>query len=368
MGSDLFLVTDVPVPDFSAGNHHPGVDRLLHLMGERGLKLYRSAQEASLAGPAGLIGPEDVVLLKVNAQWKYRGATNSDVLRGLIQRLLEHPDGFCGEVVMFENGQGQGSMEGTAHGWGRYGDDRSVQANAEDPLHTFSYLAGTVFAGRPVSTYLLDGIRDVLIDATDHGTAGYRVWEGLSYPCFTTAGGRRVELKEGLWDGTRYLDRVRLINVPVLKAHGGTGITACLKSYYGVLSMGKPARDYHYGEAGTVWGEMIARVRAPVLNILDCIWVSLHNHFGFPESNTSRLNRLLAGTDPVALDYWAAKYVFYPVTGEPDHHPDRPEAYTDSALDTHLTQAMEAINRYGGIAGQPVTRDERKMRLAVARV
>ena len=368
MASDLFLVIGIPVPDFSTGNYHAGVDRLLQLMGDRGLKLYRSPKEGPLAGPQGLVSPEDVVLLKVNAQWKYRGATNSDLLRGLIQRLLEHPDGFRGEVVIFDNGQGQGSMEGTARGWGRYGDDHSVQANAEDPRHTFSYLASTVFAGQGVSTYLLDGIREVVIGEGDHERDGYRIWEGLSYPCFTTAAGRRVELREGLWDGRRHVDRIRLINLPVLKAHDGTGVTACLKSYYGVLSMGRPSRDYHYGEAGTVWGEMIARVRAPVLNILDCVWVSLYNHYGYPPSSTSRLNRLLASIDPVALDYWASKYVFYPLTGDLNHHPEHPEAYTDSALDMHLTQAAKAINRYGGIGGRPVTRDERQMCLAVARV
>ena len=53
---------------------------------------------------ASLLRAGDVVLLKVNAQWKYRGCTNSDVVRGLVQRILEHPDGFAGEVVI-ANGQ-----------------------------------------------------------------------------------------------------------------------------------------------------------------------------------------------------------------------------------------------------------------------
>ncbi len=264
MASDLFLVTDVPVPDPASGRH-AGIDCLLELLAGRGLRLHRSAREGPLAGPQGLIADDDVVLLKVNAQWKYRGCTNSDLLRGLIQCLLEHPDGFKGEIVIFDNGQGQGSMDGDARGWGRYGEDHSVQANAEDPLHTFSWLANTAFAGRSVSTYLLDGIREALIAEDDHLRDGYRVWEGLSYPCFTTRGGRRVELRHGLWDGTRFVERVKLINVPVLKAHTGAGVTGCLKSMYGILSMGHPARDYHFAEAGRVWGEMITRVRAPVL-------------------------------------------------------------------------------------------------------
>ena len=360
MPSDLFLITDVPVPDPASGSHHAGVDSLLGLMAAQGLFLHRSARPGPLAGPQGLVAPDDLVLVKVNAQWKYRGCTNSDVLRGLIQRLLEHPEGFRGEVVIFDNGQGQGSMEGTARGWGRYGDDPSVQANAEDPRHTFAYLADTAFAGRGVSTCLLDPIRDVIIADDDHRTDGYRLYEGVSYPCFTTQGGHR----EGLWEGGRHHhDRLKLINLPVLKVHAGAGVTACLKSYYGVLSMGRPPRDHHFGEAGQVWGEMIARVRAPVLNVLDCIWVSLRNHYGYPPANTRRLNRLLGGTDPVAIDYWASKYVLHPLTGEPAQHPDHP----DSLINRHLSQAQEVINRHGGIAGRPVTRDEAEMRLLITR-
>lgn len=366
MGSDLFMVTDIPVPDFSAGNHHPGVDCLLELLARHGLNLYKSTGVGPLAGPNGLLSPDDLVLLKLNAQWKYRGCTNSDVVRGLIQRILEHPDGFRGEVVMFDNGQGQGSMDGDARGWGRY-PDTTVQANAEDPSHSFSYLANRVFAGKDVSTYLLDDIRDTVIDGADHQTDGYRIWDGVSYPCFTTEGGNRVELREGLWDGAGFAERIKLINLPVLKTHSGCGVTACLKNFYGVLSMGRPARDYHYGEAGIVWGEMIARVRAPVLNVLDCILVSLRHHCGHPESTTSRLNRLVAGVDPVALDYWASKYLFYPLSGDPNDHPDHPEGYTDSNLDMHLTQARDTMNRHGGIRGKAVTRDESEMRQFVDR-
>lgn len=366
MSSDIFVIADIPTPDLSTTNAHSGIDCLLKLMGRQGLKLYRSPQEGPLSGPRGLIRPSDVVLIKVNAQWKYRGCTNSDVIRGLIHSILTHPEGFKGEVVIFENGQGQGSMDGDARGWGRY-PDSSIQANAADPSHSFAYLANRVFAGQGVSTYLLDDIRDVFIGEADHLTDGYRVEEGVSYPCFTTAGGRRVELREGLWDGSSYEDRIKLINVPVLKTHDGCGITGCLKNFYGVLSMGYPPRDYHYGEAGQVWGEMIAQVRAPALNVLDSIWISLDHHCGYPASSTARLNRLLASIDPVALDYWASKYIFYPVSGDLNDHPDRPEGYTDSHLNMHLSQARDIINAHGGIHGQPVTRDEREMRLYVDR-
>ena len=105
----LFHVKDIPDdPFYEGGNYHEGVDALLHLMGTRDLKFYRSSNETDLSGPLGLIEPDDVVFIKVNAQWKYRGCTNSDLIRGLVQRILDHPDGFTGEVVIIENGQGRG--------------------------------------------------------------------------------------------------------------------------------------------------------------------------------------------------------------------------------------------------------------------
>jgi len=72
-------------------------------MGENDLKFYRSPQEAPLSGPSGMIEPDDVVLIKVNAQWKYRGCTNSDLIRGLIRAILDHPDGFSSYTGTSDN-------------------------------------------------------------------------------------------------------------------------------------------------------------------------------------------------------------------------------------------------------------------------
>ena len=205
-------------------------------MGRRGLKFYKSAATGPLAGPAGLIGSDDVVLVKVNAQWKYRGATNSDLVRGLVRRLLDHPDGFTGEIVLIENGQGRGSLACDSRA--AY-PDGGVHANANDERHSFLYLVNRVFHDPRVSAYLLDSIRGRFILLGDHATDGYRRFENVSYPCFTTAGGRRVELRRGVWTGGAFRRNLKLINVPVLKHHdtGGSEFTACLKHMYGLVSM-----------------------------------------------------------------------------------------------------------------------------------
>jgi hypothetical protein len=346
-GNPIFWITEIPdQPFYGRGNcnYHAGFDSLIHLMGGQGLKFYRSAEETALSGPSGMIEANDVVLIKVNAQWKYRGSTNSDLIRGLIQRILDHPDGFNGEVVIIENGQSQGSLNGDALGWGSY-PDQSVHANANDESHSFNWLVNTVFNDPRVSSYLLDPIRTIKpVGAADHTTQGYRVYENVSYPCFTTTGGHRVELVEGIWQGSSYSQSLKLINVPVLKIHDGSEITASLKHFYGVLSMADGVDSgRHYNQLGNTCGKMVVSIRTPVLNIIDAIWVSHGSLSGYPGSTTFRANQILAGQDPVALDYWATKYILYPKTKLPNHLPSY------SVIDQWLTQARDIINTRGGL-------------------
>ena len=345
--SPLFWIKNIPDQPFyerGSNNYHAGVDYLLRLMGDQGLKFYRSSQLTDLSGPSGMIEPNDVVLIKVNAQWKYRGCTNSDLIRGLIQRILDHPDGFAGEVVIFENGQGRGSLNCDTSS--SYGGDTSVHANANDESHSFLYLVNTVFQDSRVSAFLLDPIRDIFIGATDHSTNGYRIYENVSYPCFNTAGGRRVELMEGIWNGSGYSQNLKLINVPVLKHHdtGGSEITASLKHCYGIVSMSDGQSEFrHYNGLGETCGRMIVSVRTPVLNIIDATWVSYSSITGYPASTTFRANQILASQDPVALDYWASKYILYPIDNNARHHPGF------AGIDQWLTSARDTINGEGGL-------------------
>jgi hypothetical protein len=313
-------------------------------MGQQGLKFYRSSQETTMSGPSGMIESDDVVLIKVNAQWKYRGCTNSDLIRGLIQRILNHPNGFSGEIVIMENGQGRGSLNCDTSS--SYGGDTSIRANANVESHSFLYLVNTVFGDPRVSSFLLDPVRSTFIGDTDHVTNGYRRYENISYPCFTTAGGRRVELREGIWQEAGHTQNLKLINVPVLKHHdtGGSEITASLKHLYGVVSMADGQSSFrHYSGLGETCGKMMVSVRTPVLNLIDAIWVSHSSLAGYPASTTFRSNEILASQDPVALDYWAAKYILYPIDNNSRHHPDF------SGIDQWLRSARDIINIRGGL-------------------
>jgi len=346
-GNPLFWITDIPDQPFLSHKHpnyHSGVESLLYWMGRGGLKFYRSMQENAMSGPMGLIEAQDVVLIKVNAQWKYRGCTNSDVIRGLIQRILNHPDGFQGEVVIIENGQARGSFN--CDTGGAYGGDTSVHANANDESHTFLYLVNQLFRDERVSLYLLDPIREVMISGSNHAIDGYRIFENVSYPCFTTSKGNRVELREGIWQGNGYSQNLKLINVPVIKHHdeNGSEITAALKNFYGVVSMADGQVGFrHYAGLGETCGKMVAFVRTPVLNIIDAIWVSHGSLAGYPAGTTFRANQLLASQDPVALDYYAAKYILCPIDYNFRHHPNFP------GIVKWLADAESTINNQGGL-------------------
>jgi uncharacterized protein (DUF362 family) len=368
--SDIFSVSNIPSQPFRrkllGPNHHVGIDCLIHLMGAGGLKFYRSKRRGPVSGRKGMIAANDVVLIKVNAQWKYRGCTNSDLIRGLIQIILDHPDGFDGEIVVIENGQGYGSLHCAATT--RY-PDASIHANANRSHHSFTYVVDNLIADSRVSYLLLDPFRIRFIDDTDHINNGYRAFEDVSYPCFTTARGNRVELREGLWTGSDHAQNLKLVNVPVLKHHdeGGSEITASLKHMYGILSMrpSDPTYDYrHYFGLGKTCGKMMASVRTPVLNIIDAIWVSHLALSGEPTEATRRVNRLAASQDPVALDYWAAKNILYPIDGNHRHHPDF------AGIRTWLESARDLINERGGLWApgkgvrvDKVTTDEALMRI-----
>jgi uncharacterized protein (DUF362 family) len=362
--SPLFRVSQIPSQAITSGNHHSGVDALLDLMGRNGLKFYRTASVNVESGANGLIAADDVVLLKVNAQWKYRGCTNSDLVQGLIQCILEHPDGFQGEVVIVENGQGRGSLNcDTSSSYG----NSQVHANAENDQHSFLWLVNSLFQDPHVSSRLLDPIAGTFIDDTDHQTAGYRTLENVSYPCFTTAGGRRVELGQGVWDGSSFSHNLKLINIPVLKHHdtGGSEITGVIKHMYGLVSMSDGQSGFrHYGGLGETCGKMMVTVHTPVLNIMDAIWVSQGAVEGYPAGATSRANEIVASQDPVALDYWAARYILYPIDNNARHRPDF------AGIDAWLSAAMNTINGRGGFSGldrgilvQNTTKTESQMKL-----
>ena len=56
---------------------------------------------------------------------------------------------------------------------------------------------------------------------------------------------------------------------------------------------------------------MMVNTRFPVLNIIDSIWINAVPLSGpwTPYRSATQMNIIIAGIDPVALDYWSVKYI-----------------------------------------------------------
>jgi hypothetical protein len=373
-GTPLVRVHHVPVPDYSWSNRHPGVESLLFRLASIGRPFYRSESGHPLGGRDGMIAVDDTVLVKVNAQWKYRGCTNSDVVRGVVQRVLDHPDGFTGELVIIENGQGRGSLNCDTTS-GCDGGTREVHANAENEGHSFSWLVQELFQDERVGERLLDGIRQTYIEADDHDTEGYRRLADVSYPCFFTPRGTRVEFKEGLWTGTGHdSEHLKWINIPTMKDHKDLNVTGCNKHIYGLISTYDAPYPHHDpNHAGRLMGQFFSLVRHPVLHLLDHVWVAHASLCGYPPDTTTRRNMLVGGFDPCAIDAWSGRHILYPISGDPAHDPDIPGFFR-----TYLLDARDTMNANGGLADGSESgfdeseiddhhQDQRKIQLGVYR-
>lgn len=318
--SDIFVVSG------TKGNDD-GINELIDLMGEQGLLFYESGSTGENMGPEGLISGDDVVLIKVNCQWDERGGTNTDILKALIQAIVDHPDGFTGEIIVADNGQGEnrGSLQ-------LGGSLSYARNNAEDRAQSVQNVVDSFAGSHRVSTYLWSDITEIQVEEYSEGdiedgfvvneTRNPRTGIMVSYAKFTSEHGTHVSFKNGIWDPdseTYDGDRLKVINVPILKSHTIYGVTASVKHYMGVPSDVVTSRisgrelDTHntIGEGGM--GTLMVETRYPVLNILDAIWVNVVPLSGpwTPDSRSTRLNVITASTDPIALDFWSSKHVLH---------------------------------------------------------
>lgn len=323
--SSVFRIDNIPTMIWGttdATATHPGIEALLDMMAQNGLAFYQSSSGKPRTSPTGIIGNRDIVLVKVNVQWQERGMTSTDVVRGLVRSITAHPDGFVGEVVIVDNGQN----------FGNHFSDPSGN-NDDYPTHSQSFqtVANLFSAQNRVSTYDWSLIATEVQEWSQGDSRnGYVLAANypLNYPKFTTAYGTRISAKLGIWDGSSYNSgTLKLINVPVLKAHGMFGMTGAVKHFVGFMSrfvgLSQANSDnwvFHNGFTQTFNGlppgitGSLMNLRYPDLNIIDATYVS-------PLGNTSWNARydlavhqatLLASQDPVAVDYYATKYILLP--------------------------------------------------------
>jgi hypothetical protein len=294
-----------------------------------------------------------VVIIKGNYQWEGRNTTSTDRIKGLIWRILNHPEGFTGEIMMCDNTQDIGT--GIGH----------TDNNSEDPAQSIVNVIRT-FKGKgyPVRFWDWNSIFDVVADEYSAGdySDGY-VYDPLSkvtYPKFKSkVNGEYVSLAHGVWDSLSASydsSRLTIIDFPVLKAHMWNGATVALKNWIGVMTIAYATERYGGFNAmhnSYLFGAyaLTARILAetwPDLTIVDAAWTATHDQYsplGFVNTDM-----LLASTDPAAVSWYAAKHILTPIADYPEEtDPDRPGSDYNTNLN-HWTGWLQA-------AGFPVTID-----------
>ena len=336
---------------------------LLLLMAEKGLPIYKTKEKD------GIVERNDTVLIKVNGEWQERGGTNTDLVKAFIQKIVDHPEGFSGEVVVVENGQ-----------WAIYLD--SNRSNSENRNQSFAKVVEDFEnQGYEVSLYDWTQIGGtagdiVVIDADERKKDGYvDMPGGVSYPIFTTKFGSRISLKDGIWNGKGFdKSHLKFINMPVLKSHSLMGVTAAIKHYMGVLStpLCNDGFDQHQGMIKDgLMGRMMAEVIYPDLNVIDANYIGVSSR-GPASSYSSayKADIVLAGTDPVALDYYAGKHILYPLTEFERHDPDSQNVnqasgsrgYPSNAFNQYLVSSKRELEK----KGYRVTMNEKEIQVFVS--
>ena len=300
----------------------PAIDTLLMLLETEGIYLHRTNSQ-----PTGLVGADNVVIIKGNFQWDSRNTTNTDRIKGLIWRILQHPEGFTGEILVCDNTQIIGD------GINQYDN------NSDDPEQSIIDVVNT-FKSKGYKVSLRDwrDFWDVVVEeySTGDSTEGF-VYESntkISYPKFNSLYfNHKISLKKGIWDpntSTYDADRLCLINFPVLKAHGMSGATIALKNWIGVLTTayederygGHHSMHYNYFFGSYALVAKVIGITFPDLTIVDATWTNPQSNYNLTDTVNTRT--LISATDPCAASWYAAKYVltpiaFYPIHTDPDH-------------------------------------------------
>ena len=310
--------------------------------------------------------------------------TNTDLIKGLIARVVAHPDTFTGEVELVENGQWR-------HSWAY------SQNNAERRSQTMQQVVD-LFDGQGFNvgaynwTAIGYGGNNRWVNEFDQGdtVSGYVREDstGMTYAKFVTSYGTSISTRLGVWNDSAYEpERLKFINMPVLKSHSIMGVTAAVKHYIGFLSYAAIGSGTMHSRAMSqgLLGVEFGKARFPDLNIIDATWVSAEITTGpnAPYNMCTWLNTLVASRDPIAADYYAGRYVLRPASwwnGHPSLHdygrmdpdnlntenPGSGRSYSDStpcngypynAFHQMLTSSRDEMLRYG----RQVTMDTSEM-------
>jgi len=257
--------------------------------------------------------------------------------------------------------------------------------NAENISQSVQNVVDFFSSSYHISTYLWDAITTRRVAEYSEGDEedGYvvdtipnpRTGVMMSYPKFKTKFGTFISFKQGIWAlRAKAYDssKLKVINMPVLKSHSGYGVTGCTKHYMGVCSDQLTAKlgvsTHSTVGTGGMGTEMVG-TRLPTLNIIDAIWINANpgKGPGTPYDVAVRTNVIAGSTDPIALDYWAAKHILLQASRNKGYNNTTsmdPDNLAQHSFGQWLRLSMNEINR----AGYLTTVDESCMNIHVAHV
>ncbi len=312
---------DSTVPDAYLSD--PAIDTLLLMMETRNIYFHKTSYNQE-----GIVGSNNIVIIKGNFLFTSRLTTSTDRIKGIIWKILQHPEGFSGEIIVCDN---------TQELYTSIGEDDN---NSEDEEQSIIDVVNT-FSSKGYPVYVKDWnyIWDVV--AGEYSTGDYNdgyVYEPdskISYPKFRTPSGNyNISLHHGIWDSlSQSYDKNALciIDFPVLKAHSMAGASIAIKNWIGVLTTAY--QDERYGGSNPMhydylFGDyaLVAKVMGltfPKLVIVDAAWTSTKSHRNL--SYVVNTKMLLGSTDPAAISWYAAKYILTPIAVTPlQTDPDNP--------------------------------------------
>ncbi len=329
----------------------PAMDTLCLMLKLRGVNLHRTSTHAD-----GIVGSNNIVIIKGNFQWTGKVTTNTDRIKGLIWQILNHPDGFTGEIIVCDNTQG-------------YFIDQNDN-NSEDTAQSIVNVVST-FRAKGYPVFLRDWKNITNVNGLEYNQGNYNdsyIYEPstkISYPKFRSSSGKYlISLRYGIWDSltaTYDSSRLCLINFPVLKHHGMSGATEAIKNWIGVMTIAQANERYggwtamHYNYLFNQYA-LVSRIMAvtyPRLSIVDAAWTSAAGNTTPDYVVNTKV--LLASTDPVAVSWYAAKFVLTPVAyNKSETNPDLPGGKYNVTLTNWANFLRDS-------AGLPCTKDSTKI-------
>ena len=250
-----------------------------------------------LGGMSKIVGVNDVVIIKVSAQWWNQGMTNVAAVKRTIEHILEIP-GWKGEIVVFENTHfhdpakaegdpSRGLTRAWTHpsdrnvdvpGWTKLGDliphfarhgapvsfvglvDGGSSSLAGDPWFDPEHVHGT-YGGDDRGPIARGDVRDGYhwdfeqVFRIRRSRVGH-AQTPLTWPRFTSPRtGDVIDFRDGILrrEGGKLISTARplkFINMTTGNEHGSTGFTGACKSPMGIVDMSAGALGTHPRVAG----------------------------------------------------------------------------------------------------------------------